>query len=557
MLLLFESNSTTGPHIGRQSCYALTNFAFCFRKEGTKEEQLMADSPRKKKQRTEEQLLDKSKKGSSLPPVSVFIFRRDLRLTDNRALLALKKKNAATSPALPILPLFFFNPQQISPQLNPYYSPNCVEFMLQSLVDLNGPDQLGSSLVLLDGTDEQCLQHVSEAFDIQRIGFNKDITPFAKKRDADLMAWCKKREIDVVTSEDDYTLLSCDGNVKSGSGRPYAVFTPFYNKVMSEHVPEIPKVAKDDASPPTVGFVKGATKALASHAVDPATLVSVYLPSGPNKQLALVGGRRAGLERLANLGSFKNYQEERDFPFADKTTKLSPYLKFGCVSIREAFWSAVEVLGLRHGLVREIMWREFYAHVLFHNPHLVCAQVERGAKNMPFNEKYALFKWTWKDEHWEAFRRGSVGVPLVDAAVRCFNATGWCHNRCRMVIANFAVKVLGVDWRLCERWYATKAIDYDVASNNGGWLWSSGQGADAQPYFRTFNAFRQSERFDADCAFIKKWVPQLAAVPAKDIHSWDTAFKKHPLVVKEYPPGPIVNIKEMTKAVIDSFAQYK
>jgi deoxyribodipyrimidine photo-lyase len=505
-----------------------------------------------KRLRTEAPFQKKEEEGTrnKKTAVSLFIFRRDFRVTDNRGLLELMKHST-----LSVLPVFFFNPAQISPEQNAYFGSACVEFMLQSLADLDS-NQLGGRLLIMEGTDESCLERISGAYTVNSVGFNRDITPFAKKRDAALEAWCTKRQIAVVSCADDYTLLQCEGQVLSGSGRPYAVFTPFYNKVLADHVTDIPKATPLD--PQMLDrFVGDAKQVLAVHAISPSKMFQLYLPNGPNKLLALAGGRAAALERLSLVPSFKKYQEERDFPSQDRTTKLSPYLKFGCISVRELFWTAADALGRGHGLVRELIWREFYAHILFNNPHLVGSQIDKGVQNMPFNEKYATFKWSWKESHWSAFREGNVGVPLVDAAVRCLNATGWCHNRNRMVIANFAVKVLGVDWRTCERWFATMAVDYDVASNNGGWLWSSGQGADAQPFFRTFNSFRQSERFDADCTFIKKWVPQLAAVAPKDIHAWDVAFKKYPNVTKMYPPGPIVDIKQMTKAVVESFQKFK
>lgn len=484
--------------------------------------------------------------------VAAFLFRRDLRLADNRGLLAVRK----AYPSHRILPLFFFNPAQIFPRENAYFGAACVEFMLQSLADLT--TQLDGRLVMLEGTDAACLETVATAYRLEVVGYNRDITPFAVQRDAALELWCKGRNIRTTSVDDDYNLLPFGSSVNAGGGRPpFTVYTQFYNKVMRDHFQDIPRVA---APAPTNnrldGFVTDGAARVAG-AIPTSKLVELYLPSGPNPRLAFAGGRSEGLVRLGAVPSFVAYKAERDFIGLDRTTKLSPYLKFGCVSIREVFWAAVDSQGAASHLVKEVLWREFFAYVLYHHPSVVCGQVDRKAPNIPLQAKYAPFPWKWRPEHWDAFKQGNVGVPLVDAAVRHFTATGWSHNRCRMVMASFAIKVLGVDWRVCEQWYATNAIDYDVAANSGNWQSSSGQGSDAASYFRVFNPFLQSLKFDTDCTFIKRWVPQLASVAAADIHKWDAMHRKYPQVVATgYPAGPIVPMAEMTKEIMRTFEEF-
>nr|CCC94154.1 putative deoxyribodipyrimidine photolyase [Trypanosoma congolense IL3000] len=476
-------------------------------------------------------------------PVAAFIFRRDFRLNDNIGLLKLLKSSASRS--LVVLPLFFFNPVQCDPEKNLYFGNACFEFLCQSLRHLGGV-QLGGRLVCLRGSDVECLEAVRSAgYDIKQLGFNCDITPFARRRDVRLEEWCISNGIQCVTTNRDYTLFPPE-MIINGNREPYRVFTPFYNRVLRNYFDEI--LAPDlTAMNVETGFTgtsvrddirdaleqrwkavnaAGEVVGLGVEYVDLSAMPSFFV------DLADVGGREAGLSCLERVTQAMNYSSDRDDIPGDKTTHLSPHLKFGTVSIREAMQMAVLHLGKEHAFTRQLIWREFYAMLLYHNPRVVLGQLKydrataKGRPdvsliNEPFLEKYSKFQWKWDDSEFTAFKLGRTGFPLVDAAVRCITRTGWCHNRCRMIIANFLVKVLFVDWREGERWYATVAVDYDVANNSGGWLWSSGQGADAQPYFRIFNPFRQSARYDPQAVFIKRWVPELQGVPAKVIHEWD------------------------------------
>lgn len=486
--------------------------------------------------------------------VSLFLFRRDLRVTDNTALIQLAKQ----SPTTPILPAFFFNPMQIDPKQNPYFGAHCVRFMFESLVDLN--KQLDGKLILLSGSDECCIRVLQKYFDITTVAFNRDYTPFAQLRDAALEEFCAKTDIKVIAALWDYSLLPLNG-VKSGADKPYAMFTPFYNKCMASHIPQILSPAGDD----DVATVKRCLIDMhVKSNVLSSELADKVLDSIPrNTEAPVVGGREHALSRLHHVvPDLKHYETQRNFLSPQRTTLLSPYMKFGCVSVREVFRCASAAHGVTSCLVKELFWREFYAMLLFNKPAMCAGQLgtlseKRLARgNMPFQEKYAPFRWHWDVEsHWDAFKRGKTGVPLVDAAVRCLSATGWCHNRNRMVIGSFATKVLFVDWRRCEQWFATLAVDYDVSNNNGGWQWCSGQGADAMPFFRTFNPFQQAKKFDETCEFIKKWVPELVGVDHKVILAWDA--KGTPALSQSTGyPLPIVDVKDTTKRVIAEYAKY-
>ncbi|EPY22251.1 deoxyribodipyrimidine photolyase [Strigomonas culicis] len=468
--------------------------------------------------------------------VAAFLFRRDLRVCDNTALLALAKRAAAAS--LPVLPLFFFNPVQCSPSTNHYFGRACFQFMCESLAELD-QGELGGRLVCLRGSDAACLQVVQEAgLRVRMVGYNEDFSPFALVRDAELARYCAAHRVERVSRADDYTLLP-PAAVLNKTHQPYSVFTSFCRCVLQEHVSQIRRPDRA-VLPAAETFYADGKAVFAKRRVDPLSLFT------PMPHLCDRGGRAAALACLSRVAGMAGYAEDRNDIPGDRTSHLSPHMKFGTVSTREVFAAAVAALGASSPFVVQLVWREFYAMLLYHHPRLAQAQLDafppevvaayaargeaRGAgprANDPFLAKYHTYTWRWSEAHFEAFRQGRTGVPLVDAAVRCVSATGWCHNRCRMVLASFLVKVLGVDWREGERWFATVAVDYDVANNSGGWLWSSGQGADAQPYFRTFNPFRQSERFDPDSVFVHRWVEELRGVPPSVIHKWDVYCARH------------------------------
>ncbi|KEG13981.1 putative DNA repair enzyme [Trypanosoma grayi] len=544
----------------------------------------------------------RSRSPSSPLQVAAFLFRRDFRLVDNTGLLQLRRR--AASESLRILPLFFFNTLQCDPARNAYFGKACFEFLCRSLRHLSDV-QLDGRLLCLRGSDADCLEAVHAAgYDVKYLGFNRDITPFARERDAQLQEWCQARGVSCVTSDVDYTLLPVDA-VVTASEQPYRVFTPFYRKLLQDHFHAIPlpdctpvdvnkwfvdASVKDDVEAATLKVKRRCGDAGGAQLVDYIDL-GAFPPVFP--QLAEEGGRDEGMSRMSRIAQATHYAAERDDIVGDYTTHLSPHLKFGTVSIREVMQQSVQHLGKDHAFTRQLIWREFYAMLLFHNPRVAQGQLKAGVtqtkqlaacENDPFDKKYVDFHWSWDDAAFTAFKEGRTGVPLVDAAVRCLTQTGWCHNRCRMIIANFLVKVLFVDWREGERWYATVAVDYDVANNNGGWLWSSGQGADAQPYFRTFNPFRQSAQHDPDAVFIKQWVPELREVSAKTIHEWDVYCEKHrrqtntklrtPKVKKckekKQPkatlggnlvsgsayPSPIVDVKQRTRWVIERYKEH-
>lgn len=466
--------------------------------------------------------------------INVFIFRRDLRVVDNLAFSQLVMRSKEDN--IPLLPIFIFHPDQIDPRKNKYFSKNCVEFMIQSLESLSY--DLRDRLVYFHGNDIDVLEKISGKYRIHCLGFNEDFTPYARKRDSLVQQWCKKNDISLITSQD-YTLFSM-GTILKDDRTPYEVFTPFYRRCLAN----IETIAKPLKKPPYTEVLVPNASSLSSLAIH--NIHDFYRIRNPH--LAVKGGRDAALAILRRIqqGEFKEYDKERDYPSKDKTTKLSAYMKFGCVSVREVFHTIVSKYGANHGLAREIIWREFYANITYHFPHILQGQVSTK-KNGAFKEKYNGIKWNYDKTAFAKWCAGATGVPLVDAAMRQMNETGWMHNRCRMVVSMFLTKDLHIDWKMGEKYFAQTLVDYDPSSNNGGWQWSASTGVDSQPYFRIFNPFVQSKRFDPDAEYIKRWVPELQEVPSKDIHEWNKAHLKYGM--PSYPKPMVDHVKEVKETI--------
>ena len=461
--------------------------------------------------------------------VNVFIFRRDLRIEDNRALIRLSKLNSK-----PIIPIFIYNPQQVDPAKNKYYSSHAFSFMLECLHDIK------DTLYFFEGDDISVLSKIHSKLHIEAIGFNRDHTPFAKQRDSTLISWCNNAGIPVV-SEDDYVLFSY-GDKRLRENGAYEVYTPFYRQC----VKLLSLIEKPNA------VVVPQRRWYKSTIQGSITLDSIIKKNKDKNHgdRMIKGGRQNALHIInaINKGVFESYDITRNFPSLDKTTKLSAYLKFGCVSIREAFWVCLNRHNTEHGLVRELLWREFYAHITWHIPRVLQGE--------PMKLKY-IGKKIWIDDGAAAFKawcEGRTGFPFVDAGMRCLVKTGFLHNRLRMVVAMFLVKDLLVDWRQGEMFFAKHLVDYDPASNSGGWQWAASIGADAQPYYRIFNPWLQSAKFDRDALFIKTYIPELTQVPSKSIHKWN---EDHINYYHIKYPSPIVDHKIQSKKALRMFTTHK
>jgi deoxyribodipyrimidine photo-lyase len=498
-----------------------------------------------------------------MPTYHLFIYRRDLRIHDNLALLSLLDRVKNVDDAY-ILPVFIFNKKQIEPKENAYFNKNSVEFLIQSLVSLN--EALFDKLIFIHSStsDVDVLDNITKHItsktspghgDLGSVTFNADYTPYAVKRDKEIKAWCKKNNIECHTSED-YSLLPMN-TVLTGSGTFFSVFTPFYRKFLTMSDNVLKPEAIDKALLKSKLYDGKKSPITMSEVVKNKKDIHKYYMNEPNELLFVKGGRDNALDILKRIRdkAFKEYDKERDYPsLKDKTTKLSAYLKFGCVSIREAFDAIKDTYGIGHGLVRELIWREFYALVVWNKPRVLEGQLAKNKSNLPFKNKYDHVRWSSDKVMFQRWCDGNTGFPIVDAAMRQMNAIGWMHNRCRMIVASFLVKDMLMDWTLGEKYFAQKLVDYDPASNNGGWQFSSSTGVDAQPYFRIFNPFSQSLKFDADCEYIKYWVPELKNITNKDIHSWDVSYTINQ--DKTNYPAPMLVHKEQSKKAIALFKEY-
>lgn len=429
---------------------------------------------------------------------SLMIFRRDLRIQDNTAL------NAALAASEHVIACFILDPAQITP--HPYQSKPGLQFMLQSLADLQTQfTDFRAQLLIFHASAEAVIHDLHFRYKVEAVFINRDYTPFSRHRDYKLQELCQRLQISLHSHAD--ALLNEPEQLLKADGSAYKVFTAFYNKARLNPV-SFPKALSK------VNYIQGSTD------LPLAKLVDFADTSRHNFQQ---GGRASALSILEQLTDFRDYQNERDFPALEKTSQLSAHLKFGTCSVRECYHSIIANLGPEHPLLRQLYWRDFFHHIGFHFPHVF---------GQPFLEQYRNLYWQNDRERFQTWATGMTGFPIVDAGMRELNNTGFMHNRVRMIVASFLVKDLHISWRWGERYFAQHLIDYDPCVNNGNWQWAASTGCDAQPYFRIFNPWLQQQKFDKDCVYIYRWIPELQDFPVDIIHSWD---KKHVACVYPKP----------------------
>lgn len=419
--------------------------------------------------------------------LSLFIFRRDLRIPDNTALVA------ALQASRKVIAAFIVDPRQVSE--NSYKSDHAVQFMTKSLLELERAlKERGGRLYVFTGQAQDVVGQILNELKIEAVFFNRDYTPFSVKRDLAIQGICEARGVDCQMFDD--ALLNPPGSVLKASGGPYTVFTPFFRKASGIGVPGPQGLAQGD-------FFTGAVSLEASSG-----LARIL---GPFRETPVVqGGRGSALRIINNINSLRNYAVTRDLPAELGTSRLSAHLKFGTVSVREVYHGIRKVLGTDHPLIRQLYWRDFFTHIAYHFPHVF---------GNAFYEEYNGIPWRDDERLFKAWCLGKTGFPIVDAGMRELNATGFMHNRSRMIAASFLVKDLHIDWRRGERYFAQKLVDYDPAVNNGNWQWAASTGCDHQPYFRIFNPWLQQKRFDPEGVYIKVWVPELSGCTAREILS--------------------------------------
>jgi deoxyribodipyrimidine photo-lyase len=397
--------------------------------------------------------------------VSIFWFRRDLRLEDNHGLFQ------ALSSEFPVLPLFIFD-TQILDRL-PSTSDGRVEFIHQSIQNLN--KAIGGHLCVKLGKPLDVITELFDQWDVINIFTNHDYERYGLERDASIKALAIQKGVEFRTYKDQVVFEKDE--VLSGAGTPYTVFTPYSRKwkaLLAETV--LPDY-------PSASLSKYVSETFA-------------IPS-----LVEIGFQPSGLSFPDNSVQddlIKSYAQDRDFPAKPGTSRLSVHLRFGTVSIRSLVRRAI---GKSEVWLNELIWRDFYFNILHHFPHI--------STGHSFRKEYDRMNWRNNEVEFKAWCIGKTGYPIVDAGMRELNETGFMHNRVRMIVASFLVKHLLIDWRWGEAYFAEKLLDYDFAANNGGWQWAAGSGCDAAPYFRVFNPTLQTAKFDHSLAYIKKWVPEL------------------------------------------------
>jgi deoxyribodipyrimidine photo-lyase len=398
------------------------------------------------------------------PDTTLCWFRRDLRLQDNAALYYALKENII------VLPVFIFDTVILDALEDK--DDKRVEFIHQSITRLKLElEELGSSLLILHGRPLDIFKKISP----KSVYANHDYEPYALERDAGIGKELSKRDIPFKTFKDQ-VIFEKDEILKSDKN-PYTVFTP-YSRTWKEKVTDF-----YIRSYPTEKYFKNLMKQK-----------NLLLPS-----LGDIGfhpSQAVFPPRVIKVSVIGKYQEQRNFPAVPGTTRLSVHLRFGTISIRKLVQIAYKE---NETWLNELIWREFYQMILFHFPKVV---------TQSFKSAYDRIEWRNDPKEFKAWCDGQTGYPIVDAGMRELNETGFMHNRVRMIVASFLTKHLLIDWRWGEAYFAKKLLDYDLASNNGGWQWAAGSGCDAAPYFRIFNPELQAKKFDANEEYIKQWVPE-------------------------------------------------
>lgn len=416
--------------------------------------------------------------------ISIFWFRRDLRLQDNAGL------SKALQGSCPVLPVFIFDTSILEKLENQQDAR--LTFIYDELCQLHQQlRQAGSQLLLLHGKPLDIYKKLSNEFSIEAVYTNRDYEPYAKNRDSEVQQYLERQGIRFYAFKDQVIFEGTE--ILSGSGTPYKVFTPYSKTWLQAIRPEM----------------------LQSHTTEP----YFYRFYQVNEAAAIPSLASLGFERsTVHIPSrawpdekIKIYDKRRDFPYEEGTTHLGIHLRHGTISIREA---VAKAMTLNTTFLNELIWREFYMMILDQNSQVV---------SLAFKPKYDRIPWQNKEEDFSKWCEGKTGIPIVDAGMRQLNETGFMHNRVRMITASFLCKNLLIDWRWGEAYFAEKLLDYELASNNGCWQWAAGSGVDAQPYFRVFNPESQAHKFDREYRYIRKWIPE-----------WGT---------DAYPP-PMVNLKE-------------
>ena len=455
-------------------------------------------------------------------------FRRDLRDYDHAAL------SAALATAREVFCAFVFDTRILDAL--PTKHDRRVHFIRESLLELDAAlRRRGGGLIVRHGSAGDEIPALARELGVAAVFANRDYEPAAKQRDAEVAA---KLAANGIAFHDfkDQAIFDSD-EVVTQAGRPFSVFTPYKNAWLKR------LTAADWVVRPCDGRLAssalGGVPGLAEIGFEATDLAALGIVPG------MSGARR--LWEDFSAGRIDHYGARRDFPAVKGVSYLSVHLRFGTISVRELVGAAIERRA--DAWLGELIWRDFYFMILDHFP--------RVAAGHAFKPEYDTIRWADWPEGYAAWCAGRTGYPLVDAAMRQLNNCGWMHNRLRMVVASFLSKDLGIDWRLGEKYFADHLNDFDLSANNGGWQWAASTGCDAQPYFRIFNPVTQSQKFDPQGSFIRRYVPELAALGNKHIHApWLMSPREQEtlgvVIGRDYPPS----IVDHARAREETLARY-
>jgi deoxyribodipyrimidine photo-lyase len=462
--------------------------------------------------------------------------RRDLRGSDNRALAAAAE--AATDVDSGVISLFVFDESVLDHAGAPR-----VDYLLDALAELRvWYRDHGGELLIRHGDPETVVPAVATEIDADRVVWNRDYSGVARERDSTV----RQALNEVAISRESFHDAICHepGSITTNNGDPYSVFTYFGRKWQSRD--------KDDPYPAPDPAQLVDSETLSVEAGSLPTLAELGFDD-PEADLLTAGTQtaRKRLESFCEDGIYR-YEEDRDYPTRESTSRLSADLKYGTIGIREVYWATEDARETATETEQEsieefqsqLAWREFYTHVLWFHPDVVSEN---------YKEYDNEIEWENDDELLEAWKDGETGYPIVDAGMRQLRQEGFMHNRVRMIVASFLTKDLLIDWREGYGWFREKLVDHDTANDNGGWQWAASTGTDAQPYFRIFNPMTQGERYDEDAVYIKQYVEELADTDPEIIHNWhEASLTQRRNAAPEYP-DPIVDHSERREEAIAMF----
>ena len=455
-------------------------------------------------------------------------FRNDLRLADNSALIALLERTQEWLPVFVLDPTLRSGPEAGNHRQR--FLDDCLNRLARDLADRGVP------LLVRSGAPTRVLPQLLHETGARLLSFNEATTPFGVARDAAVRRAVEKDGVEVLSRADHVIFRAAE--VRTQTGGPYAVYSP-YRKTWWKRWAEAPRLpARLPRLPAPIPGFAGSDPGEPAVCSEPANLIR--LPTG---------GERAALRRLDRFldTAAARYAEDRDRPDLDGTSRLSPYLRFGAVSVRQCFARAQAAVeadpGRRRGVSKwldELIWREFYSAILEEHPRVLREN---------YRKEFDTLAWNDDADGFSAWCEGRTGFPLVDAGMRQLRETGWMHNRVRMIAASFLTKDLLIDWREGERFFFEYLVDGDPATNNGGWQWAASTGTDAQPYFRIFNPVAQGKRWDPEGRYVRRWVPELRDVPDRDLHA-----PQEGQLFSDYP-APILDHAERRAVALERYQQ--